>query len=98
MLEFTDRTNYDDLDLRPFVQRPKSVAACIVDEPFMVSNGEAYCAQFRAGDYLCIGEHGPYGMRAEDFVTKYRPLSRRFMTGFDAFIDDAGVITLEPVE
>jgi hypothetical protein len=98
MLEYTEDSFFEGMEFRPFVLSAEPIAAKLMDEPFMVSNGDAYHAAFAAGDYLCIGVDGPFGMAAEQFVNRYKPAERFYLSTYRMYHNGEGEIYMEPVD
>jgi hypothetical protein len=100
MREFSEGEPYESLDLVPYQSRPKLIAAVLMAEPFAITKGEWYYAQFQAGDYLCFDEAGkPFGVTPEHFHHTYEPAVETSPDGYiyrATFAEDGSVL-LEPV-
>ena len=99
MLEFSVDETYD-LDLVSYQTRPRLIAAKLMDQPFAVTNGEWYYAQFQAGDYLCFDEDGkPFGVAPERFHDEYELVIEGRPDGYlyRASFGEDGSVLLEPV-
>jgi len=101
MLEFDVNSDLTGLVFDAYARRPADIQAVLMDRPFAVTQGEWYYSQFLAGDYLCLGPKGLYGMTPEHFHAEYErrvQVDYKTTVNYRASFAEDGSVLLEPIE